>query len=397
MHFDEIPDARSAQADSGAQNFVVRYIGQYFTLDAGSAVKYPARYGLLDGVRGLAALAVVLTHHGLEFLGHDAVLMFFIVSGYCIASSAYKSISVGHTGNTGLYRFIWRRLKRIYPPYALSLIFFAITRILRDHFTKGSPVQWDPLVWLQSFTLTQWTHLISHPASSPTDNASLLVTAHWSLNYEEQFYLIVAFCLWASGDSLKKLPVFFATLTVISLCWLGVFGSDTFHGVFFEYWPHFAIGAGLFFILCATSIRALRTVFFLALVYLTLRAVGSELGLLPHTSSRLINDFTVLGLAGIILMLARPLSERITDHILWLPLSALGTISYSLYLIHQFNITLSNAGASLLTGKHAPFAIHTTMAILIQIALAIIFWYLCERPFTGTANDGRQPTATIAG
>jgi peptidoglycan/LPS O-acetylase OafA/YrhL len=39
----------------------------------------------------------------------------------------------------------------------------------------------------------------------------------------------------------------------------------------------------------------------------------------------------------------RPLSRAITASPLWRPAAALGTISYSLYLIHRFNLTLQTA------------------------------------------------------
>ena len=40
------------------------------------------------------------------------------------------------------------------------------------------------------------------------------------------------------------------------------------------------------------------------------------------------------------LFLLRPLSPRISRMAVWRPIAALGTISYSLYLIHQFNLNL---------------------------------------------------------
>ncbi len=49
---------------------------------------YPARYGFLDGLRGLAALCVVLAHQDVLPFGHEAVLVFFIISGYCITAAA---------------------------------------------------------------------------------------------------------------------------------------------------------------------------------------------------------------------------------------------------------------------------------------------------------------------
>src|SRR5256885_2288291 len=54
---------------------------------------YPERFDLIDAFRGLAALAVVIHHviggHDPRFqIGHPAVIVFFVISGYCIASAA---------------------------------------------------------------------------------------------------------------------------------------------------------------------------------------------------------------------------------------------------------------------------------------------------------------------
>ena len=107
--------------------------------------RFPARYGLLDGLRGIAALGVVLTHHGVVAWGHDAVLVFFIISGYCITAAAHAALE-RDTGNSVFRYFMWRRLRRIYPPYFLSLVFFAATRLIRNQLTSGAPVPTDALL-----------------------------------------------------------------------------------------------------------------------------------------------------------------------------------------------------------------------------------------------------------
>ena len=68
------------------------------------------RYAMVDGWRGLAALGVVSYHLGLpqwgEFdLGHACVMMFFVISGYCIAASC-ESCRV-HKISPAAY--MWRR------------------------------------------------------------------------------------------------------------------------------------------------------------------------------------------------------------------------------------------------------------------------------------------------
>ena len=121
------------------------------------------------------------------------------------------------------------------------------------------------------------------------------------------------------------------------------------------------------------------------------RAAGAALGWLPHSTDRLVAEFMVIGFAGAALLLARPYSARIASHWLWRPIAALGTISYSLYLIHQFNIAITNAVSDRLVGAAAPDWLHISVAVSAQVGLATAFWYVCERPFMGA--EPRQPRA----
>jgi peptidoglycan/LPS O-acetylase OafA/YrhL len=82
---------------------------------------------MLDAWRGLAALGVVLYHLGLYHLGlgmtfdlgHASVMVFFVISGYCIAASAESC----RRNNVGPGGYVWRRVRRIYPPYFFPFCF----------------------------------------------------------------------------------------------------------------------------------------------------------------------------------------------------------------------------------------------------------------------------------
>ena len=362
----------------------VRWLTAALDPTPGSAPPFSSRYELLDGVRGLAALAVVLAHHGVAVLGHEAVLVFFVVSGYCVAGAAATALRLGTPGVGGFRAFLWRRARRIYPPYLLSLGFFAATRIARQWLGRGDGLPGDALVWLQNVSLTQWLTLLHHPAAEPVQNPALLVTAYWSLNYEEQFYLVVATALLLCGSRVERLPLALGLVTIASSLWLVLAGSEIFRGLFLEFWPHFAIGAGLFVVLCHSTDRRARTLYALGLAVLLALSGVSAAGLTQDGASRLGPEFALLGLVGLVLLLMRPLSPRIAHARLWKPLAFLGTISYSLYLVHQFNLTLANGIAAALSAGGPPW-LRTTLAVGAQLGIASVFWYLCERPFLNRA------------
>lgn len=159
-----------------------------------SGTPWPPKYELLDGLRGLAALAVVLHHIGVADVGHLSVMVFFVISGYCITASAESC-----RRNGGGFRvFMYRRVKRIYPPYLLAISYFAFTRAIRVMVNPGNDFRRPVLDWVQNLTLTQWVSDLFHPVHWPTQNPKLFVAAFWSLNYEEQFYLVMGICLLAA-------------------------------------------------------------------------------------------------------------------------------------------------------------------------------------------------------
>jgi len=95
------------------------------------------------------------------------------------------------------------------------------------------------------------------------------------------------------------------------------------------------------------------------------------------------------------LYFARPLSEPVCKLRLWRPLAALGLISYSLYLINQFNLRLVIQVASHLA-PHAPAAVQLTLMVALQILLAAVFWYFCERPFLNRSARAVASSPAVA-
>jgi peptidoglycan/LPS O-acetylase OafA/YrhL len=88
----------------------------------------------LDGLRGLAALWVVMDHscdryvttvnlqhwpvYAVSLRGQLGVVIFFLISGYCIVAAAYRSFA----SEKKVRRFFLDRARRIYPPYLASIL-----------------------------------------------------------------------------------------------------------------------------------------------------------------------------------------------------------------------------------------------------------------------------------
>lgn len=349
---------------------------------------WPARYELLDGLRGLAALAVLMQHIGIGDAGHFAVMVFFVISGYCITASADSYRRSG----AGFGHFMYRRARRIYPPYLLAMAFFALTRAIKLWSGGENSLDRPLLEWLQNLTLTQWVSNLFHPVNSPWENPKLFVVAFWSLNYEEQFYLVVGLGLLAARYLRVPTAFYVLALAAVGLVWNWSIPGNWICGLFIEYWPHFALGSCLYFVLCRFADMRSRRLF--TLVTVLIGTACSVRVLLWQGNSgdelRAMVELSFLCATTLALFLLRPFSPAIAASGYWRPVAALGTISYSLYLIHQFNLKLVATAAHYCLPARAPQFAVVLATIALHLALATVFWYFCERPFLRKKPAVRQ-------
>lgn len=147
-------------------------------------------YGWLDACRFLAALIVVLTHvrgflfvqydaldnHGalsaafyaLTKLGHEAVIVFFVLSGYLVGGKAIERL-IGGRFNPADYAI--DRISRIWIPLLPALILSALL----------SGVENSAFVWAGNFVGLQRVIVPELAGNGPL----------WSLAYEIWFYVLI--------------------------------------------------------------------------------------------------------------------------------------------------------------------------------------------------------------
>jgi peptidoglycan/LPS O-acetylase OafA/YrhL len=150
----------------------------------------------LDGLRGVAILAVILLHFtfytdatavdavfsSITKSGWAGVDLFFVLSGFLITR-----ILLAAKGAPGYFRnFYARRALRIFPLYYAYLL--SVTVVLPLIFPTNEDVAW----W-SSNAFWHWTYLsnVLPLASGQTAEWSYRPNGHlWSLSVEEQFYLL---------------------------------------------------------------------------------------------------------------------------------------------------------------------------------------------------------------
>jgi peptidoglycan/LPS O-acetylase OafA/YrhL len=103
-------------------------------------------------------------------------------------------------------------------------------------------------------------------------------------------------------------------------------------------------------------------------------------------------ELGLLSTVAIVLLLARPLSAAISRSLFWRPIAAIGTVSYSLYLVHQFNLTLVGTVASYVIPAAVPPAVLIVTKVLLHLSIGALFWYLFERPFLNRPESAGGPT-----
>jgi len=342
---------------------------------------FPARYDSLDAWRGIAALSV-LVHHEVRFYKPEikclylGVQLFFVISGYCLAAALDRSTSQGMTWG----EFMRRRVRRIGPPYLGSVALGVVAQVIV--FGRGALVK--PVhVWVQNLTMTQWLTVFvgfvkgeryNRPAFA---NDVLIIGPHWSLNYEEQFYLLMATigalaAFVRTGRSLLAL-----TLVALFVNWR-LPGAVT--GLFTDYWVQFALGILVYYRLVRVKrVRTARLIdlgLVVGLVVFAGEAWGRQEFRFAVEKYQYFGQLTITTAFALLLVALRPLDARASSSRLLRPVFALGWVSYSLYLVHLPFIAATERDRFRIES-----AALREVVIMGGLALVtVLFYYALERP-----------------
>ena len=306
----------------------------------------------LDGVRGIAILAVFLYHclgtsfgfdrlpwdgHFRDFdtvpsflwlypltYGFTGVAVFFVVSGFCIHLSHQRS------SNQGWLFFVHRRFFRIYPPYL---------------FAVGLFILFQPWNKIQLSTFNGAAQLASHLfALHNLDQRTIygINPSFWSIAVEVQLYVIYPLLLLLSSRLGWK-----RSLAIVGLIEFSIRSYTAVQSTFFNITPHRIITESPFAYWLSWSLGA-----YLAECFSTgkssrifsIRFEFVAIACLLMPLFKLTDPFTFLSFSWLTaIAISRILSGdwslpkadsglagKIGSH-----LSFLGVISYSFYLLHQ--------------------------------------------------------------
>jgi peptidoglycan/LPS O-acetylase OafA/YrhL len=300
-------------------------------------VRAPSRIAPLDGLRGLAVLAVIVYHGSVlepPSAGAGAILratarfgwagvdLFFVLSGFLITR-----ILAASRGAENYYRvFYTRRFLRIFPLYYVSLLVLVLV--------LGVGAGESAWYWLYAsnvkLTLDGWP-------SAPLSH-------FWSLAVEEQYYLVWPFVvsllprralIALCGGLVLLVPAarvagFVLGAPDVALYVLTPFRLD-------------GLAAGSLLALVVPGLSEPRRYVRHAVATLALASLGTGL-VVAHagdafwgTPAMLTLGFTFLavGFAAVVfLVVALPPGSLLPRLLQWRPLRAAGKVSYALYVFH---------------------------------------------------------------
>lgn len=191
----------------------------------GARPPWHGRYVTLDGMRGIAALAVALFHFNISQAPHGyvAVDFFFALSGFVLATSYLPRWQAG----MGTGEFMLKRLVRLYPLFLVGVALTTVVGLARLH--SGG----DTSLSLKTILISTGINAVMLPSPLTNTLFPLNVPA-WSLFYE----LVANFAMIALLFRLPRIGI--GVVCAISAWWFAsavlANGSGNIGAVWHE-WP----------------------------------------------------------------------------------------------------------------------------------------------------------------
>lgn len=300
---------------------------------------------VLDSLRGLAAMSVCVYHfivgpinfvtdeRALSFFsfGKYGVQLFFVISGFVIPWSLYnKKYEISN-----FFKFLFKRLVRLEPPYLFSVLLVLLLYFLRHYFLSENDVR----VFSVRQVLLHIGYLIPF-----FEKYNWINEVYWTLAIEFQFYIFIGVAYFAL-NSKNKIWRFLSFVVILSLHYIG-------NNQFLFYWlPVFLLGNLLFQF--KKEIITKKEYYFYTI--LCLGFIACFIGI-PVLVSCLIATISIMYFQNFNSLIG----------------SWLGKISYSIYLTH----TIIGSAVINILSHHVTSSIGVFFVVIAGIIITILFSYI---------------------
>lgn len=350
-------------------------------------------YVLLDGLRGVAAIAVAIRHMPRVFDGftapnsHLAVDFFLQLSGFIVAYAYAPKI----LGGLSLRDFAWRRVNRLYPAYLVGFglgVAVALVSALAGNGTLSD--QWTS----GALACTWLPNAVMLPAACDASGYLFpLNLPMWSVFYELLinfgFFFAVVLVLrwWRSALVAAVSVILLVVLTFPGSVDVGT-GWDTFAAALFRMVFSFAVGVGIYALRLRPRGRSSLVAFglFAILAVVLLNPLHSYL----YEVVAVTVVFPAIVFAG---SLYNPSGRTAT----W-AFAQLGALSYVLYVVHRPLYELGHAALTKIAPGLVP-RLGLAAGILIVLGITVVAWLLAryyEPPARRLMNRMRPRSRPIA-
>ncbi|WP_051451310.1 acyltransferase family protein [Actinospica robiniae] len=352
--------------------------------------RFSRRIPFIDGLRILAALAVLSAHFihvnshlwgpgtrvfvgvaNITTYGRFGVDLFFLISGFVICMSGWNRT----VGEFAVARFV-----RLYPIYWIAVLVTGLVMKLEPH--VFGPTRFTDIV--TNLTLFQ------RPLGVPNVDG-----VYWTLRCELQFYLLFAFLVWR-GLTYRRVVVFCVLGLIAST--MGVVANSRLVLEIVDpvYLPYFIGGIAFYLIYrFGPNLQLWLLVFgsWLLVQHTLLEAKGGRFDYTTWHPSHL----TMLALMTLIYAVIAVAALHWTDWIRWRWLRPAGAMTYPLYLLHVGLgfplIYVLSHGAMRHVNSWVLFALVT----LTMLALAYVVQRWVEKPIATRMNAALKRTLANAG
>jgi peptidoglycan/LPS O-acetylase OafA/YrhL len=331
----------------------------------------------LNGLRAIAIIAVIAYHSKIQHLGSYifeggffGVDIFFIISGYLMTILIINEYKIN---KIFLWKkFIIKRIKRIVP----SLIFWIIIALIFGYFffLPRYNIDLGKSALSSLIFVSNIYYYLNDTIYSDIANLHKSLLHTWSLSLEMQFYLIFPFLILFFYKNFKNniLVINFIIILLSFLLSTILFYFDrsfTFYNLPARLWQFF-LGSTIYFLKKDNILS--NNIF----SYIGFSLILLAVFLFENNNSHLVFISILPSIGSFLLINNLNKNNFINKFLSFKIIIFIGTISYSLYLVHY--IVMSFFRVSLIADNNIT---NKLIIFILIIVLSISSYYLIEKPF----------------
>lgn len=327
----------------------------------------------VEGLRGLCIVAVLTYHYWVKQVpaGFLGVSVFFTISGFVITNGLIRISDQSQRVN--VFDFLVRRFRRLWPAAAIVLSFTLFYSLVSGWASKTIASD----AFAAFFQYYNWRVITTGTVYGQSLQSIFL--HFWSLSIEAQFYVLAPLIFVVSRGRKSIQISLFVTILVVAIVVATTSNSLTF--VYSSTITRSAeISVGCLLAFAIKPIKRLTSnlildhlaslLAFLAFAALTILTLKSSMQSPAYAHGGLV----LISVLSALLIIGASFGKIASAVFSFQPLTWLGRISYSLYLVH-FPIRIILIWSGILPD------IQTWLSVAVSVIVASLLFKFIERPF----------------